>query len=113
MSAKLDADIRKVFSEIYDPCSIAAGRPISLLDMGLVLGWTLEDGHLIVTMCTTFAGCTMAPKFTEEAEPKLAVLENVTSAAVIIDPTFFWTPDRMSEPDKASPPAKIVAEHQL
>ena len=48
-------------------------------------------------MCVTSACCTMAPHFTEAARRELAKLPQVRSADVVVDASFFWTPDRMSE----------------
>jgi metal-sulfur cluster biosynthetic enzyme len=96
----IDADIRAVLSCIHDPCSIAAGRPISVLDMGLVRGWTLDaEGVLTVTFCVTFAGCTMAPHFAQAAAGDLAKLPGVIRVETLIDTDFIWTPDKM----RASP----------
>lgn len=96
----IDADIRAVLSRIHDPCSIAAGRPVSVIDMGLVRGWTLDPGGVLtVTFCVTFAGCTMAPHFAQAAADDLAALPGVTRVDTVIDTDFVWTPDKM----KAAP----------
>ncbi len=95
----IDAEIRSVLSRINDPCSIAAGRPVSVLDMGLVRGWVLEGGTLTVTFCVTFAGCTMAPHFAQAAADDLAKLPGVARVETVIDTDFVWTPDKM----KAAP----------
>ena len=96
----IDDAIRAVLSRIHDPCSIAAGRPISVLDMGLVRGWELDaEGVLTVTFCVTFAGCTMAPHFAQAAADDLAALPQVTRVETVIDTDFVWTPDKM----KAAP----------
>lgn len=93
---ELDDDIRGVLSRIHDPCSIAARRPTSLLDMGLVRGWQLaDDGTLKVTFCVTYAGCTMAPHFTLAAADDLAKLPGVTRVETVIDTAFEWTPEMM------------------
>ncbi len=91
----MDEGIRAVLSRIHDPCSIAAGRPVSVLDMGLVRGWVLEGGVLTVTFCVTFAGCTMAPHFAQAAAHDLAVLPGVERVETVIDTDFVWTPDKM------------------
>lgn len=91
----IDDDIRAVLGRIHDPCSIAAGRPVSVLDMGLVRGWVLEGGVLTVTFCVTFAGCTMAPHFAQAAADDLARLAGVERVETVIDTTFVWTPDKM------------------
>lgn len=102
----LDAEINAVLAGIHDPCSIAAGRPTSLADMGLVRGWTLADGVLTVTFAVTFAGCTMAPHFTGAAAAALRALPGIRDVVTIVDTDFVWTPDLM-------PPAQpMVGEPQ-
>jgi metal-sulfur cluster biosynthetic enzyme len=91
----IDDEIRAVLGRIHDPCSVAAGRPVSVLDMGLVCGWTLEEGVLTVTFCVTFAGCTMAPHFAQAAAHDLAMLPGVERIQTVIDTTFVWTPEMM------------------
>jgi metal-sulfur cluster biosynthetic enzyme len=93
----VDARVEEVLHRVYDPCSLAQRNPISLIDMGLVLGWDLsEDGELTVRMCVTSACCTMAPHFTEAARRELERLPEVRAAEVVLDAAFFWTPDRMT-----------------
>ncbi len=95
--SEVDGRIEEVLHRVYDPCSLAQRNPISLVDMGLVLGWDLnEDGHLSVRMCVTSACCTMAPHFTEAARRELERLPEVRSVEVVVDAAFFWTPDRMT-----------------
>lgn len=95
----LDADIAQTLSRIHDPCSVASGRPISVLDMGLVRGWRLDEaGALHVTFCVTFGGCTMAPHFMRAAERDLAQLPGVRRVTTVVDADFQWTPDLMKQP---------------
>lgn len=98
----IDEDIRAVLSRIHDPCSVAAGRPVSVLDMGLVRGWMLDgEGTLTVTFCVTFAGCTMAPHFAQAAADDLAKLPGVARVETVIDTAFVWTPELMEAPPVA------------
>jgi metal-sulfur cluster biosynthetic enzyme len=92
-----DEAIRAVLGRIHDPCSIAAGRPVSVLDMGLVRGWDVDaDGVLTVTFCVTFAGCTMAPHFAQAAADDLAKLPGVARVETVIDTDFLWEPAMMA-----------------
>lgn len=91
----IDTAVRAVLSRIHDPCSVAAGRPLSLLEMGLVTGWVLQGGVLTITYCVTFAGCTMAPHFTEAAASELAEIPGIDSVETIVDTDFVWTAERM------------------
>lgn len=88
----LDEHVSAALSRVYDPCSVAAGRPTSLIDMGLVTGWTVEDGILTVTCCVTFPGCTMAPHFAQAAREELLMIAGVANVVVTIDTGHVWTP---------------------
>jgi len=88
----LDERVSAALAGVYDPCSIAAGRPTSLIDMGLTTGWTFDAGTLRVTFCVTFAGCTMAPHFTEAARVELAKIAGVERVETIVDTSYIWQP---------------------
>jgi metal-sulfur cluster biosynthetic enzyme len=47
-------------------------------------------------LAVTFAGCTMAPHFTEPARAALLALPGITRVEVHVDTGFAWTPDRMA-----------------
>lgn len=91
-SMTLDERIADLLDCIYDPCSVAAGRPTSIRAMGLVRGWRLEGGVLTVTFCVTFPGCTMAPHFTEAAREALTGLPGVERVETVVDTSVEWTP---------------------
>ncbi|MEE4155238.1 MAG: iron-sulfur cluster assembly protein [Erythrobacter sp.] len=86
----LDDRIRSMLNSIHDPCSIAAGRPTGLIDMGLVLGWEMEGRSLCVRFAVTFAGCTMAPHFTEAARTALGAFEEFDRVETRVDTNHVW-----------------------
>ena len=88
----MDERVRAALANVHDPCSIAAGRPISLVDMNLVTEARMEGSTLYVTFCVTFAGCTMAPHFVEAARVELAKIEGVKAVVTRIDPEHVWEP---------------------
>lgn len=90
--ASFDDQVRSVLGRIHDPCSVAAGRPTSVLELGLVLGWVLERGVLTVRFCVTFPGCTMAPHFTQAAARDLAALPEVGRVETVVDTGWEWVP---------------------
>lgn len=94
----LDDQIKDVLSGVHDPCSVAAGRPMSLLDMGLVLDWTFESGLLTVRFCVTSASCSMAPHFTEAAKQELLKLDGIAAVNIEIDTQHLWLPEQMRRP---------------
>ena len=100
--------VEEALGRVYDPCSVAAGRPKSLTEMGLVLGWEwTAPGRLHVDLCVTFTGCTMAPHFVEAARRELLRVPGVQTVELEVDTNFFWTPERMAEdeaPRRGDPP---------
>jgi len=86
----LDERVNAALSTVYDPCSIAAGRPTSLVDMGLVTATRMEGTTLHITFCVTFAGCTMAPHFVEAARAELLKIEGVEQVETFVDTAHVW-----------------------
>jgi metal-sulfur cluster biosynthetic enzyme len=82
--------IRRTLNTIHDPCSIASGRPTGLVDMGLVLGWQVQDRTLSVRFAVTFAGCTMAPHFTEAARAALSAFDEFDRVETMVDTAHIW-----------------------
>jgi metal-sulfur cluster biosynthetic enzyme len=79
--AELDAEIQDALGRVLDPCSVGAGNPISLLDMGLVRDWRVTAaGDVHVRMCVTGPTCTLVPHFTGQARTELERIEGVRSA---------------------------------
>ncbi len=93
----MDEQIAAVLDAVLDPCSVAAGAPLSLMDMGLVRGWEVGDlGDLTVRLRVTSPLCTMAGHFIEDAQQRLSALAQLRSVEVVVDPALDWSPDRIS-----------------
>lgn len=94
----MDEQILSALHQVCDPCSIAAHSPISIVDMGLVRGWSLEDdGTFVLKMCVTSPSCTMAPNMMRGAEAVLRKIEGISAVRIELDETVFWSPDEMTE----------------
>jgi metal-sulfur cluster biosynthetic enzyme len=87
-----DEEIREALGMVFDPCSVAAGRPTSILDMGLVLDWEMCGDTLTIRFAVTFAGCTMAPHFVEAACAELRRIPGIRSVDASLDTAHVWEP---------------------
>ena len=97
----LDDKIMAALHQVCDPCSIAANAPISIVDMGLVRDWSVDEGgNLVVRMCVTSPSCTMAPHMIGGVEKLLSQIHEISSIRVDVDPLVFWTPDEMTDSGK-------------
>jgi metal-sulfur cluster biosynthetic enzyme len=91
-TARLEAAIRSALAGIHDPCSVAAGRPLSILAMGLVPGWELEGATLRIRFTVTNGLCTMAPHFIEAARTALLAIPGVEAVEASLDTSVAWAP---------------------
>jgi metal-sulfur cluster biosynthetic enzyme len=97
----LARDVQAALGRVYDPCSLAANNPLSLIDMGLVREWTIDgEGHLMVRLCVTTPSCLMAPKLIDAARQELRKVAGIEQVTIDVDPSVFWTPELMSSRGK-------------
>jgi metal-sulfur cluster biosynthetic enzyme len=101
-SAPRNATIRAALCAVHDPCSVAMNVPMNVLDMGLVRGWTVTDGHVAIEMVLTSAMCVQASSIVEAIESAVSAVADVTSVTVTIDYGTLWDPSDMSERGEAS-----------
>lgn len=91
------ATVMRALNAISDPCSVTAGCPAGLVDMGLVrdVDIRLADGGAVVdvTLSITEPGCLMAAPFTVQATTALRSLPGVSDAQVRVDPSLPWDED--------------------
>jgi len=70
--------------EIQDP-----EMPITIVDLGLVYGVEVSDGHATVLMTLTYSGCPARNLLLSEVEDAVASVEGVDSA----DVDLVWSPE--------------------
>jgi metal-sulfur cluster biosynthetic enzyme len=97
MTGRFDAQVKAALEGVVDPCSVASGAPLSVIDMGLVLGWKVdENDDLVVRIDTTSPGCLMAGHFVADGERRLRQIPGLRSATVVVQPSGEWTSQRIS-----------------
>ena len=96
--ATLEKDtVIDAMKQVYDP-----EIPINVVDLGLIYDVNVNDGNVHVLMTLTAPGCGMGPFIAQQAEWRVAELEQVEDVEVemVYEPP--WTPDMISEEGKAS-----------
>jgi metal-sulfur cluster biosynthetic enzyme len=84
--------------EVIDPCSITAGAPLSVVDMGLIIDLTVdEEGGVRVSMRATSAMCTMIAGIMKNAEERLARVDGVQRVEITLCSGEIWTEADMTE----------------
>lgn len=98
------ASVRKELDAIYDPCSLSAAMPVSIVDLGLVRSVTAdEEGNVEVTVGATSPGCVLCPTVMWRGVQEVVTkVDGVRSANLRVDTDFFWTPAAMNQDVRAA-----------
>ncbi|MDP9189293.1 MAG: iron-sulfur cluster assembly protein [Actinomycetota bacterium] len=88
--------VRAELNEILDPCSVVAGAPAGIEQMGLVRALSLSDAEggvaIEVRIGVTEPGCMMGASFAVKARERLEALAGVVAVDVQLDHTGDWEP---------------------
>jgi metal-sulfur cluster biosynthetic enzyme len=89
-------DVRDALQQVVDPCSIATGVPISLVDMGLVKSVELQGSTAAVELIVTSPLCTQIGIITTQIEKVVGRLAGVAEVSVTVDTRTEWWPELMT-----------------
>ena len=98
---QVEEEMRRELNAIIDPCSIAAGAPAGMIDMGLVreasLSRSSQHGYQAhVRISVTHPFCLMAGVFLNEVEKRLRSLPQIDQVDASIDSSTMWRPEMMT-----------------
>ena len=88
-------DVLEALRDVYDP-----EIPVNVVDLGLIYDVKVDEGDVAITMTLTFAGCGMGPYIAQQAEWRIAELENVEDVNVDMVYEPAWSPDMITEDGK-------------
>ena len=78
---------RAVWDTLYDIDD--PEMPISIVDLGLIYGVAIEDGHARVDMTLTYTGCPARDMLQETVRKRVAAVEGIEEA----DLRLVWSPE--------------------
>jgi metal-sulfur cluster biosynthetic enzyme len=93
----LERRIRERLDEVVDPCSAANGTDLSIIEMGLLDGIDVDEGHVTVSMRLTSPFCMQLPYFVEEVDERVGSIDGVTSVTLETDEGVDWHTGMMTE----------------
>lgn len=94
-SAPTVDDVMDALSNVIDP-----ELGLDFVELGLIYGVEVSDGHVHVTFTLTTPGCPIGPQVDEQIQEFVGELEGVKtvdSEMVFVPP---WSPEKMSEDAK-------------
>jgi metal-sulfur cluster biosynthetic enzyme len=88
-------EIEDALTNVIDP-----ELGLDFVELGLIYGIEVDDGHVHVTFTLTTPACPIGPQVTEQIEEFVSEIEGVQSVESSMIFTPPWTPDKMSEDAK-------------
>jgi len=88
-------EVLEALKDVYDP-----EIPVNIVDLGLVYDVDVKENDVSVRMTLTFAGCGMGPYIAQQAEWRIAEIEDVEDVNVELVYEPPWTPELISEDGK-------------
>ena len=87
--------VMEALKDVYDP-----EIPVNVVDLGLIYTVEVADGDVHVEMTLTAPGCGMGDYIAQQAEWRIAEIDDVEDVQVdvVFDPP--WTPDMITEDGK-------------
>ena len=88
--------VTEALKDVYDP-----EIPVNIVDLGLVYSVEVKDGEVEIDMTLTAQGCGMGPYIAQQAEWRIAEMDDVEDVTVnmVWDPP--WSPESITEDGKA------------
>jgi metal-sulfur cluster biosynthetic enzyme len=94
-----EVEIRAALDAVVDPCSVVAGAPAGLVQMGLVRALELSESEagatIRVRIGVTEPGCLMGASFAAQARAQLEQLDGVVRVEIELDHANDWMPGDM------------------
>lgn len=97
--------IESMVNEVYDPCGLAQGLSIGMVDMGLIRDIAIHPASsgwdISLTIRFTSAGCFYFPYFEREIRSRIENHQQIESLDIKWDNIIDWTPEDLSEAAKS------------
>lgn len=91
----LERDVWEALYGVDDP-----EMPVSIVDLGLIYGVALEDGHVTIDMTLTYTGCPARELLLDDVEQSVEAVDGVDDATVELVWSPNWTVDLVTEQGK-------------
>ena len=88
-------DVMDALSNVIDP-----ELGLDFVELGLIYGVEVNDGHISVTFTLTTPGCPIGPQVTEQIDEFVGELDGVKAIDSEMVFTLPWSPEKMSEDAK-------------
>lgn len=96
MSSSLERAVREVLTTIKDPCMVAGGLDLSIVELGLITDVTVAGDNVGIEITFTEVGCQFTHRVIDSIYAAVEVIPGVETIQVTPQWDKAWTPERMS-----------------
>ena len=96
----MEQSVRAALRSVVDPCSIATGVPMDVVDMGLVREIVMKPGSVTIRLRLTNPFCLQAELICQRIRDSVGVATGLR-VEVEVDPTDDWWPEMMAPEARA------------
>ncbi|WP_254862828.1 1,2-phenylacetyl-CoA epoxidase subunit PaaD [Halovivax gelatinilyticus] len=91
----LEADVWDALYSVEDP-----EMPVSIVDLGLIYGVSVDDGEVAVDMTLTYSGCPARDMLQNDVRSAVGAVEGVDSVDLRLVWSPEWSVEMVTEPGK-------------
>jgi len=88
--------VRAALATVKDPCMVAGGMDLSIIDLGLISALGVEDGRVDIRITFTEVGCQFTHRVIESVYVAVQAIPGVTDVNVTPAWDKAWTPEWMT-----------------
>jgi len=101
----LEMEIWQRLNAVKDPCSVAARRPLGLVDMGLVerVDVDVAAGSAVIGLRLTSPGCYLVTAIRSAIRRELAGCSGVQNVEIAVDDGLNWDPSMIAPVPPSAP----------
>jgi metal-sulfur cluster biosynthetic enzyme len=90
----LDAEVLAALDGIHDQCSVATRRPLSIVELGLLVNHPFGDVRVVLR--ATSPSCVLIGSIMAAAETRVRAVAGVRDVAIELDVGGDWSPEHIT-----------------
>lgn len=106
--AAIREEVQRALSTVLDPCSVAMGRPLDLVTMGLISDVVADGGRVKVKVLLTDPTCFAQAEIIKAVDEAVLGVRGVDDSTVEFDGDQLWTADRIGPAGRVASPRRAA-----
>jgi len=97
MLSSIESAVRQALETVKDPCMVAGGLDLTIVDLGLVTDVAINDDNIRIEITFTEVGCQFTHRVIDSIYTAVEAVSGEAEVQVVPQWNKAWTPEWMSE----------------